>query len=520
MNLATEAGIATKIRRMNGRLRWGHPEFGCRGIDQRRLVIADVPTGPEPFSFLVLGDSGTGRHRRSSPQRQVAELLFAQGDGVRFVLHTGDVVYLVGSSEQYRENFVRPYREWLVGGDDHRRIPYDRMVFRLPFLPVPGNHDYYDLPLPLGLLSGLTSPLRLLLRSVIDLDVGWHGSHVGEAYARAFLDVLADVPEAQLGAHLERHYTASVDGARCLRYEPGRFTRLPNRYYTVRVAGIDVFALDSNTFNQPLPLAGSAAGLEIRQRLQRRRQVLEASRNLLLQQIGAAVLHPSGDEDAREDLTEEIEQLDEQLLDIDKQLAAAGEAPDLDLEQLDWLRDQLVASWRNPAVRGRILVLHHPPYVSEATKWDQGQTLAVRHQLRRVFDQVAERLGDRAAGQPLVNLGLSGHAHCLEYVQTAGTGHGDAHIPWLICGGSGYSLRRQRREGPLLHETIDGSERLVACSRLFVGRSGQGSSLRRRYSGLRIDVAGGESLRLSLTPLLAEKVNGVWRHDTLESFTV
>jgi hypothetical protein len=33
-------------------------------------------------------------------------------------------------------------------------------------------------------------------------------------------------------------------------------------------------------------------------------------------------------------------------------------------------------------------------------------------------------------------------------------------------------------------------------------------------------VAGGESLRLSLTPLLAEKVNGVWRHDTLESFTV
>jgi len=137
MNLASEASIATKVARMRERVRWGHPELARRGIDQRRLVIDGAPGDGEPFTFLVLGDSGTGRHRRSSPQRQVAERLLAQGDAARFVLHTGDVVYLVGSSEQYRENFIKPYREWLVQGDFYRRIAYDRMIFRLPFLPVP-----------------------------------------------------------------------------------------------------------------------------------------------------------------------------------------------------------------------------------------------------------------------------------------------------------------------------------------------------------------------------------------------
>lgn len=520
MNLATEASIATKMRRMEERLRWGHPELARRGIDQRRLVMEGAPGDGEPFTFLVLGDSGTGRHRGSSPQRQVAERLLAQGEAARCVLHTGDVVYLVGSSEQYRQNFIQPYREWLVNGEDERRIAYDRMTFKLPFLPVPGNHDYYDLPLPLGVLSGIATPLRLLLRNVIDLDVGWHGSDVGQAYARAFLDVLADVPESALGEHLERHYAAVVDGVRCLRHEPGVFTRLPNRYYQVRLGGLDIFALDSNTFNQPLPLESSPAGRAQRQRLAERQGALAERKRAILDQIGAGLLDRRADPEAREDLTEEIQQLDEQLRDIAKQLAAAEEGVELDREQLSWLREGLVASWQNPAVRGRILVLHHPPYVTEATKWDQGQTLAVRQQLRGVLDQVAARVGERAGGRPLVDLGLTGHAHCLEYIETAETGHGDARIPWLICGGSGYSLRRQRPEGPILREATADGERTLARSQLFVGRSGRGSRLRRSYSGLRVDVAAGTPLRLRLTPLVAEKVEGRWRHYDLEGIGV
>ncbi len=521
MNLATEASISVKIRRMNGRVRWGHPELRRRGIDQTRLELEAGPGDAEAFTFLALGDSGTGRHRRDSPQRQVAEQLLAQGDAPRLVLHTGDVVYLVGSSEHYRQNFIKPYREWLVGGEDHRRLSYDRMTFRVPFLPVPGNHDYYDLPLPLGLISGATAPLRYLLRSMIDLDVGWHGSFVGEAYARAFLDVLDAVPERHLGSHLDRHYDARVDGVRCLAYRPGCFTRLPNRYYTVRCGGIDVFALDSNTFNQPLPPVDAAAdpGLGDRLRLQRRR--LQDERADLLRRIGDIVFHAAAlaREDLGDDLAETIEQIDEQIHDIDKQLTVGGEAAELDEEQLDWLRERLVASWHDPAVRGRILVLHHPPYVTEATKWAQGQTLAVRHHLRRVLDQVAERVGERCRGRPLLDLGLTGHAHCLEFLRTRDTGHGDARIPWLICGGSGYSLRRQRPEGPDLLEGPPGAERPVARSELFVGRSGRGAGLRRAYSALRVDVAAGTPLRLTLIPLVAEKSEGHWRSYCLPAFT-
>jgi hypothetical protein len=498
VNLASEAGIATKIGRMAERVRWGHPEIVRRGIDPCRLAIEGDPESPEAFSFLVLGDSGTGLHRRDSPQRRVAEQLLAHGTGASFLLHTGDVVYQVGSSEQYPDNFIRPYREWIMGGEDWRRLRYDRLVFRVPFLPVLGNHDYYDLPLPLGLLAGLTAPPRRLLRAWLDLDVGWHGSFVGQAWARAFLDGLGTVPESDLGEHLESTRTATVDGARCLLYRPGQFTRLPHRHYRFRWAGVDVFALDSNTFNQPLP-AGDVDG-----ELRRRRQRLDAERAALLLSLGPL----SGDEDARDDRATKAEQLDEQIRDIDKQLSGGPLA--VDEAQLDWFADALIASWRNPAVRGRLLVLHHPPYVTEVSKWDQGQTLAVRAQLRRVLDRVAAALGDLPAGRPLIDLAFSGHAHCLELLSTGDTGHGDAHIPWAICGGSGYSLRRQRPEGPELLEGPAGSKRVVARSRLFLGRSGRGAALRRAYSALRVEVAAGTPLKLTLTPLVAEKAEGRW----------
>jgi 3',5'-cyclic AMP phosphodiesterase CpdA len=518
MNLASEPSVRTKMERMAERVRWRHPALRAAGIDQTRLAVEGAPQDEEAFSFLVLGDSGTGRYRGSSPQRRVAEQLLRHGRDSGFLLHTGDVVYLVGSSEQYRDNFIRPYREWLVGGEDPDAIGYDRMIFHRPFLPVPGNHDYYDLPWGLGLLSGLSQPLRRLLRALVDLDVGWHGSHQGEAYARAFLDVLLDRPERELPAHLAEHYGARLGGERCLAYRPGRFTRLPNRYYQFRWAGVDVIALDSNTFHEPLPVT---LGRD-RDLLMVRRRELEARRADLLRQAGS-LLFPAGadrgegdTEAIGHDLSEHIEQIDEQLLDLRKQLATTGYRPLVDEEQLDWLEERLVASWSEPAVRGRLLVLHHPPYVSEATKWDQGQTLAIRHHLRAVLDRVAARLGERPGGRPLVDLVLSGHAHCLEVLRSEDTGHGDARIPWVISGGGGYSLRRQRPEGPELRETIDGRERIVARSRLFVGRSGRGSSLRRPYSALRVDVEAGRPLRFRLTPLIAEKARRQWRFTTLD----
>ncbi|MGL6133734.1 MAG: metallophosphoesterase, partial [Prochlorococcaceae cyanobacterium] len=115
--------------------------------------------------------------------------------------------------------------------------------------------------------------------------------------------------------------------------------------------------------------------------------------------------------------------------------------------------------------------------------------------------------------RPLVDLAFSGHAHCLELVQVADNGRGDAGIPWVVCGGSGYSLRRQRLQGPELH-AADGSP--LARSHFFHGRHGHGSALQRRYSGLRVDVAAGSPPRFTLTPLVAERAAGRWHCRPLE----
>ena len=276
MQFVSDPPIADKIRKMKERVRWREPLIVQRGIDQTRMVFDDGWADSPEFSFLVIGDTGSGSHRGQNPQRRIAELMLEHRDACRFMLHTGDVIYMVGSSEYYPKNFIEPYREFLVKGEQPERIAYSQMVFSLPILPVPGNHDYYDLPLIYGLMAGTTLPLRRLLQFQLDLDIGWHGSRQGRAYARAFLDYLKEInTQGQLEHHLDSHYTAQTDTGRCLRYQPGRFTRLPNRYYTFRSGGIDFFALDSNTFNAPLPLPATREGEAYRRLLENRRDELE-----------------------------------------------------------------------------------------------------------------------------------------------------------------------------------------------------------------------------------------------------
>ncbi|MBD0268180.1 MAG: metallophosphoesterase [Cyanobacteria bacterium Co-bin8] len=506
MKFTTEPNVETKINRMKTRVRWSHPQVLQRRIDQTTLKIADGHSEEADFSFLVMGDSGTGNHRGDNPQRRVAEAMLDHQEDCRFALHTGDVVYLVGSKEQYPDNFIRPYREWLLGGDEPKAVCYDQMVFKKPILPVLGNHDYYDLPWWVSVASGVTSPLRKLLVARLDLDVGWHGSFQGDAFARAFMDYLQGVPEGQLGEHLDRYYQAETEQGRCLCYTPGEFTRLPNRYYSFRYGGIDFFALDSNTFNEPLPIPDTAEGRQYRESLRERRDSLEEERSQLLMQATGMGGETNDDPDALPEIYTELEQLEEQISDIDKQLSSSRKVR-VDFDQLKWLQQRLVQSWQNPEVRGRVLLFHHPPYVTESTKWYQGQTLAVRYNLRQVLQKVAAQVGDLAQGRPLVDLALMGHAHCLEYLKTEDTGHADSHINWLICGGSGFSLRRQRLEGPELEE---GSGQTVARSHLYLGRSGHGSSRRRPYSFLRVDVGAGHPPQITLRPYVVEKHQGSW----------
>ncbi len=524
MKFVSDPPINLKIRKMKQRVRWLDPSLVERGIDQTQMVLDDgVEDNPE-FSFLVLGDSGSGPYRSHNSQRKIAELMLEQRDNCRFVLHTGDVVYLVGASESYRDNFIKPYREFLVGGEEPERIAYDRMVFNKPFLPVLGNHDYYDLPLFFGLMAQASLPLRRLLRFRLDLNIGFRGSGQGNAYAKAFLDYLQGFEDkGELGRHLDLHYTAKTDTGRCLSYQPGHFTRLPNRYYTFRSGGIDFFALDSSTFNEPLPLPATREGDAYRRQLETRLVEIEQQKQQILE--ASTRLSPERPDEAEilDDTTTKLEQLDEVKLDIEKQLAS-NKTTVTDTEQLDWLRQRLIESWNTTSVRGRVIYLHHPPYVTEATKWDQAQTLAIRHRLRQVLDAVSESVGEQAQGHPLVDLVISGHAHCLEYLRTSDTGHADSHMNWIVCGGSGYSLRRQRSEGGELSEQVADREgnptRLVAKSLLFVGRSGHSSKKQRPYSFLRIDVQDSRPIKFKVQPIIAERFQGQWRHCHIEPLTI
>lgn len=520
MKLVSDPAIANKIRKMNQRVRWQDPLIVERNIDQTRLVLEDGQTDNSEFSFLVVGDSGSGKHRGHNPQRKVAELMLPHHSECRFMLHTGDVIYLVGSSEYYQQNFIQPYREFLLGGEHPQRIAYDQMIFKLPILPVLGNHDYYNLPILLSLASLTTLPIRRLLRSRLDLDVGLHGSRTGEAYAQAFLDYLqAFQLPGELNNHLNQYYTAKTDTGDCLSYEPGHFTRLPNRYYTFRYGGIDFFALDSNTFNDPPPLPKTKQGDANRRILEKRREDLEQEKQQIIEI--SAKLRPENpiEADQLDDYHAKLSQIEEIIVDIDKQLAA-NKTTLTDTEQLDWLKQKLIESWNNSEVRGRVIYFHHPPYVTEATKWQQAQTLIIRDRLRGVLDAVAKEIGSLTQGRSLVDLVLNGHAHCLEHLETMDTGHADSHIHWIVCGGSGFSLRRQRIEGADLMETFGNENRLVARSHLFIGRNGQGFQKRRPYSGLRIDVKGDGQPKFIVRPLVAEWHQRQWHNREFEPLII
>jgi len=443
MKLISEPPISVKIQKMKQRVRWQHSSILQQGIDQTCMVIDDGNSESPDFSFMVMGDTGSKSYSGHHPQREVAKMMVNHGDDCRFVLHTGDVIYMVGSREYYPANFIEPYREFLVGGQQPQNITYDQMVFKLPILPVLGNHDYYDVPLLYRLLTGPTLPLRRMLRYK-DIEIGWHGSNQGDAYARAFLDYLAAVSPAELEQYLKQHYNAKTSTGKCLRYQPGNFTRLPNRYYNFCYGGIDFFALDSNTFNTPDHLPNNQAGDDFRRELGQRRQEIDQEELRILTECDK--LNPENPDQAEllAELGAKLDQINEVKIDIEKQLESHTNT-NVDFEQLNWLKERLIASWQNDAVRGRVVFFHHPPYVTEGSKWNQRQTLAVRNRIREVFDEVATSLGNITQNRPIVDIIFSGHAHCFEHLQTVNTGHADSNINYIIAGGSGRRLRRQRR---------------------------------------------------------------------------
>ncbi|MGW8064115.1 metallophosphoesterase family protein [Streptomyces ziwulingensis] len=78
---------------------------------------------PDRFSFLVIGDPGEG----GDPQYAVVPGLLEAGRDTRFAVVASDVIYPVGSADDYGTKFFRPYRDYPA-----------------PIYAIPGNHDWYE----------------------------------------------------------------------------------------------------------------------------------------------------------------------------------------------------------------------------------------------------------------------------------------------------------------------------------------------------------------------------------------
>ena len=88
----------------------------------------------------------------------------------------------------------------------------------------------------------------------------------------------------------------------------------------------------------------------------------------------------------------------------------------------------------------------------------------------------------------------------------------------MVCGGSGYSLRDQRGQGPHLSESqSNGEQRQVATSDLYVGRSWAYCNGGKAYSALRVDIDEGSPLRIRLTPLISHREENGWNEITMDA---
>ncbi|MEU5116704.1 metallophosphoesterase [Streptomyces longwoodensis] len=158
---------------------------------------------PDRFSFMVLGDTGEG----DEPQYAVVPGFLTVSQDTAFAVVASDVIYPVGSADDYDTKFFRPYRDYPA-----------------PIYAVPGNHDWYE---------GLGAFMRVFCDDAPPLPAGPAPRPPGRAWLR---HLLWHRPRPGDGRRL--------DAARAQRSAPGQRAVQPGPYWAidagpVRIVGID-----------------------------------------------------------------------------------------------------------------------------------------------------------------------------------------------------------------------------------------------------------------------------------------
>lgn len=358
------------------------------------------PSETDEFEFLVVGDSGRGDETRAA-KFEVTKSMMEQAN-IDFILHLGDVVYFTGAKKGYKAKFIKPFKYWLKNDENHN---YRNMVFSKPVLPVYGNHDYYDFGSKLYL-----KPLGWLLETLQRDRLG--GSENGKVFETAFIS--RDTSKINNGV---------------LPYLPNLQTKLPNRYYWFTYGCCAFFALDSNTLDTLNELSD-----EKKKRMRtRRRQINESLRNCVkeLGLINDELAESIPDEEYQR-LLYTAERLESRIsrLEVDKSRITKlirGKKKDYDIEQINWLEKVLTA--RDVQGKWKIVYMHHPLYSSDDEHTEDFESVGLREELRELFDKHG------------VNLVLSGHAHCFEWVKPNALDlNSNESCCYVISGGGGKNL--------------------------------------------------------------------------------
>ena len=109
--------------------------------------------GNEPFSFIVIGDTGEG----DASQHVLRDSLIraAAAPDVRFVVLSSDVVYPTGAMKDYESRFWLPFKG-----------------VTKPVYAIPGNHDWYDALEGFAATFFAPATARAAIHARIDADGG------------------------------------------------------------------------------------------------------------------------------------------------------------------------------------------------------------------------------------------------------------------------------------------------------------------------------------------------------------